>query len=180
MTAIRKTYVSKFFNRLQTKVIVKGKAVLVDFKGASNQNTKGIFSTNNPDLIDALEKDVAFNTDYVLQKQTEELSGEVDSLEIRSMEVNPPEEIQEEIAVPLPGNDFVGKLDEKEVQEQEQPEKIEASPLDIVGADRVTNVQEAKEYLKNKFEDLTARQISNKALILEVAKEKGIVFEALN
>ena len=49
----------------------------------------------------------------------------------------------------------------------------------IISQEEVANVQQAKDYLKKKYPELTARQISNKANIIEIANEKGIKFEAI-
>jgi hypothetical protein len=166
MRAIRKTYTAKYKNRLQVYALVDGKPVLCEFKNASRTNSliRGSFSTNNPLLIEALEKDPGFGKKYELSYSSKDESGVVDALEVRSLEINPPvvkaEEVTKESVI-IP-----------EVKKEDSDQPI---------ADKVTvdNVQGAKEYLRNKFPELTARQLGNRYMVLEVAKEKGIVFEGI-
>jgi FtsZ-interacting cell division protein ZipA len=196
MTAIRKTYMAKFFQRMQMTAMVDGKPVLCDFKTVSrNPNIKGMFSTNNPKLMEALEKDVSYNVTFSLHSEENDQTGRLDELEYRSLEINPPEEDEdkkEEAKQPAKPKPEKAKAEVKAEEVKVEPvEEVKAEPepvaeqapeqpqVNVVASDQVSNVQEAKEYLKTKFPELTARQIGSKALVLEIAKEKGIVFEAL-
>ena len=167
---IRKTYMSKYKSGLQIYAYIGGKPVLCEFKNASrfNKNIRGTFTTNNPELIEALEKDSGFNVKYILLDTKEDESGVVDALEVRGMEINPKEEIPE----PAP----VKKV--REVK-PEKPSVQVAPSVQVVSKEDVKNVQEAKEWLRRNFKDLTFKKLSNKEIILEVAKEKNVHFEGV-
>lgn len=186
MSTIRKTYMLRWKDRMQTKVMVDGRPVLVEFKNASrsNKNVKGIFSTNNPALIEALEKCGEFNKSFRLHRTDTDFNGPTDALHYRGTEINPDEkdqsaplakEVKAETEKPKPEQPKVEeKTDQPVKEEQAKPEGL------FVKNDEVANIQEAKEYLKQKFPELTARQLGNKKLVLDMAKEKGVIFEALN
>jgi len=176
---------SRFHRKMQIYAMVDNKPVLCDFDGASRSNLaiKGTFSTNNPKLIEAIEKHGGFDKTFFLHSTSED-QQKVDDLQFRSTEINPPEEVEEEEKEV----EKVEKVEEKQPepvkQEVKEPEQEisqeEHAALTVVSKQEVITVQEAKEYLKSKFPELTARMLLNKSMILQAAKAKGIRFEALN
>lgn len=168
---------------MQIYAIVDNKPVLCDFDGASRSNLaiKGTFSTNNPKLIEAIEKHGGFSKTFFLHSTSED-GNKVDDLQFRSTEINPPEDEEEKEV------EKVEKVEEKQPepvkQEVKEPEQEisqeEHAALTVVSKQEVITVQEAKEYLKSKFPELTARMLLNKSMILQAAKVRGIRFEALN
>jgi hypothetical protein len=158
---LRKTYELIHNQYLSTYVMIGNKKVLVEFTTTNgyNPNIKGTFTTSNHYVIAALESSPRFGVKYRL-KNFEEVKEDTDDLQYRDIEEKtegpvPPEEKKEEIGT-IP----------------------DLSP-EVVSAGQVSNVQQAKEYLKAKYPELTARQLLNKAAVIAVADEKNIKFESI-
>ena len=166
---------------MQIYAIVDNKPVLCDFDGASRSNLaiKGTFSTNNPKLIEAIEKHGGYGKTFFLNSTSED-EKKVDDLQFRSVEINPPEE-EEKVEETEKVEEKQPEPEKEDVKEPEQEAiQEEHVPLSVVSKQEVITVQEAKEYLKSKFPELTARMLLNKSMILQAAKARGIRFEALN
>ncbi len=185
MSAIRKTYMAKSKNRLSIYAFVDGRPVLCEFRNASKSNPllKGTFTTNNPKLIDALEKDSGFNKKFILSATLDD-DSKVENLEFRSLDINPKVKTEEPAKVPE-SKPVESKKDESKKEPSETaegPKEDNSLPKDvkIVSKDIVGNVQEAKEWLKKEFKDLTLKQLGNKKIVLEVAKQKNVHFEGVS
>ena len=202
MSIVRKTYMLKYVKRKQMYVRVNGRVVLVEFTNANphNPSLKGTFTTANPDLIKALEADPGFNVSYSVfhSEETKEAVKETVLVRADPLEVKKQREEQEikdklteaELVMANKPEDLVydseaktETVEETPAEETEEEVKEDNTPepkSDVVGLEVVKNVQEAKEYLKKLFPELTARELGNKELVLSVATAKGLVFEALN
>lgn len=62
---------------------------------------------------------------------------------------------------------------------EEDKESIPEVNPNLIKAEGITTVSGAKEFLLNKYSDLTQAEIANKKLVLEVASIKGIEFPDL-
>jgi len=155
---MRKTYELKS-GTLNTRFLVKDKAISVSFVGEVRGQFPrgGRFSTSDQALQKAIEKDPGFNVRFFCI--TEEPVKHKNIKSDKKDSVNEPiEKSNEDI-----------EAEELDETNEESTEKIETH-------DEISNAQEAKEFLLKKFTDLNPDQVSNKKLILKVAKEKGISF----
>jgi hypothetical protein len=161
MKKITKTYQSIADFELHTNINVKGVPVRVAFEGGTKSPyaTNGTFTTNSSDLQLALEKDTGFNKTFKLIH--------TDGPEIPEGPEGPegPENPEEKPELP----------EEKLELPEEKPELPE-KPADVY--DSVVNVQQAKEILLT-YEGVKTRDVLNRAMVLEVAKEKNVVFPNL-
>lgn len=197
MKAVRKTYMSFIYDRYQSYIRVNGKVRLIEFKKAGNNpSIKGSFTTSDPDVIKGIEEDSEFNKTFRLDKVEEANEVVKENLPLRSdpliVKQQREEEEREEYLSEAEKAErkaqkdpVVKELPKKEVEEPvvkdvEVKETEEGSVENIIAIEEVGNVQQAKEYLKGKFPELTARQLGNKEAVLAVAKEKELIFEALN
>ncbi len=191
--AIQKTYMLRFYERMLKHVMIDSKRVLCEFTytSAKNPNYKGTFTTAVPEIIQKLEESPDFNREYYLYKE-EEIEVVQEQIQYRAnpLVVKKLREEEEKRRVlaesELAKRESEALMPETEMpaQEQDDPEPVINEP--VVKADKVfvssseaANVQQAKEYLKQKFPELTARQLLNKANVISVADEKGVEFEAI-
>lgn len=179
---IRNTYMANYHNKLYMKIMIDGKPVVCEFKNASrlNKNLKGVFSTSNPKIIKALEARSDFNLYFRLIESVNDEKAVIDEPVFKSPDIEPPKEEEPE-AKKDEGKPKKEEVRKEEIEVKEQvDENIKPEQKTIsVPADEVQIVQQAKEWMKKKYPDLTARQLGSKAKILETAKELGVVFEAL-
>lgn len=193
----RKTYeaINKF--KYQCYARVNDSLVLCSFDGGSRpQGTKGFYQTSNPDVQKALEEKPEFNVKFRVKSAIDVPVQEAkeEKIEVRSPRVNPPnpEELHKAFKKYLDKEDwegaeeFIERVDDSDLVSDFANElsvlKFEASqPVESkeVGEDEVKTVQEAKDYLREKF-DVTAREVGNKEQVLSVAEKKGVKFTALN
>jgi len=200
---VRKTYMLKWFQTMQMHVVTGTRSVLVEFTSPAsyNKNIKGTFSTSNPDVIAAIERHSGFNKEfYVLKEESadkvEEPVYRSNPLEVKKLrEQTEKEQMLSEdqiLALRLEKAEKeapvkVAPVEEKteEVVEVSQAEHDEpALPPEwnnkvVVSEAEVSNVQQAKEYLKKAYPEVTARMMLNKASVMKVAAEKGIKFTAI-
>lgn len=191
---IRKTYIAKYYAYLQIKVKIKDQIGMaqVEFKSHNGGDirSRGTFTTENDALQKALESDPGFNVNYVLQSviekegepEKETLNLRADPLDVKAQREKTEKEealSEEELSTKNARAAAPAPEVKKEVKPKEPEAKSEPDTVEISAA-LVGNVQQAKEYLKNKFSELSAASLANKQMVIEVAKDKGLVFEALN
>jgi hypothetical protein len=198
---IQKTYMLRHFDKMQKHVMVGSKRVLCEFTYTStkNQNFKGTFTASNPEVIQKLEESNDFNREYYLYRE-EEVENTQEQLQYRTNPLAVKKIREEEDKRQLMGEDelaekSIGNLPEnnkKKLEEAAEAIQTEQKPVEekddvpevqdeviVVSAEEVQNVQQAKEYLKKKFPEITARQIANKANVIDIANEKGVKFESI-
>jgi hypothetical protein len=189
MSLVRKTYKLKVYARAQTYVNVKGKTVLVEFKSArrNDASKKGIFTTAIPELIEAIEKDSGFNKLYELALTEEIAVAAPEVIEVRAnpLEVKKKlaeEELKHRQAIEsktVKGSEVVVDPVKGIESTDNASDKVENKGIVTIPSADVANVQQAKDWLKEKYPDLTFKQLTNKDAVLAIAKEKAVVFEAL-
>lgn len=181
-----KTYQSKTFISRSINIDVDGKKRVISFIGGVVYPRKvcGFYTTSDPKEQKALESHPGFGSKFILiteekkdvkqvepitlleqQETTEEINDVVDDLpEDAETTVDTEENSKEE-------NDAT-----EEHIEEEQTEETTVNH-DVVEVLEVEKVQEAKDYLMNKFPgEFTHRQLANKEMILNAAKERNITF----
>lgn len=196
---VRKTYETIHKNIYQCSVRVGDDVVLCHFvSGGQAKNKKGSYSTTNPDVQKALESRPAFGVKYKLRSEIEvpKEEAEEEKVEVRSPKINPPtyKELKQKLDDLIKDEDFDGA---DEFAERVDDEDIRAEFFDIIAQERfeaqkapegvkvvskeeVSNVQGAKDYLCDNFEDVVKRNLTNKEVVLQVAEKKGVQFEAFN
>lgn len=196
MSLVRKTYKLKAYARSRIKVrLDNNKVVAVEFASVDNRklDSKGEFSTSLPQLQEALEKHSAFNNEFYLEKTEEitEAKPEIlkyreDPLVIKKLREEEEERERKEELEYFKAESVSASVGEVVVVPGEPlevtvpPEVISKEDVKkVVPSSEVSNVQQAKEYLKKLFPEIPFRQLSNKESVLAVAAEKSIVFEAL-
>jgi hypothetical protein len=140
--SIRKTYRSLVYKELDTYVLVDGVKRLIQFRGGSLQpRINGIYVTEDPKVIEAMDSDRGNGTSFVC---------------IRS-EGEPDEK----------------KKTVKPVEKKKEPvEDIEEVP-------GITNLQDARNYMLSRFQDLRPSQLNNTIMVRAQAVKKGIKFTEL-
>lgn len=184
----------KFYTRMLKHVMINNKRVLVEFvsTGGSNPNIKGTFTTANPEIIEALEASDDFNREYEV-KSVENVPGTVkETVQFRSNPIDVKkyrEELEKEEF--LAEDEIAAKRANKEpeapkpIEVKIEKEKVEEvvdqkdQGIKFVPTSEVSGFQQAKSYLKNNYPELTAKQLLNKAAVINSATELGIKFEAI-
>lgn len=159
--AQRKVYQAVSYQYLDTYVMVNGQKVLVQFRGGTlSPRMNGKFSTEDPDVIAALDADL------------NRLGSNASFKCIHSEEI--------------PDAEGVKKADAPKAEEpkKEAPDgdgKPPASdPIPATEVPSITTVQAAKEYLLQQFPDeLKVSHLQNKEAVLKVAAEKLLKFTDL-
>lgn len=198
-----KTYESKHRTLHSVIVYVESKEVKITFSnGRKDPWRGGQFSTDDKKIQKALETRKDFDRKFfVVSGEKDEYSDIQPDLD-EIPETEQTKKAETEVIVEDDADDDMAKQpepeaftpDEPEQAETEQTKKAETEaetqgkpenvpveedmPVEVV--DGINKVQEARELLMDRFEDLTYRQVGSKAKILEVAKEKGIKFPDLN
>lgn len=151
---VSKTYRLKKRFFLQFKLRIGDDLVLVEFPDGK-RHTKPVLNgslvTTNVRLQKALENHPFFNSKYVLESEIQVEDGPDEDLETRSEEINP--EPKEEEDVPV--------------------------RLTKVSSDEVSTVQQAKDYLIEKYK-VTHNSVSNRDKVIQVAKEQKVFFEGID
>lgn len=163
MSSVRKTYKCLNTAKMIWYVDVNGSVKQVEFISVSKSGNerRGTFTTEDPELIKAMESSPRFNDLF-------ELSDTVDLTPVAKITKTEPKKESEKV---------IEVVSAEQVKEVNVPEDTKSL---LVSNTEVTNVQQAKDYLKSRFPELTFKQLSNKEAVLKVAKEKAIMFEALN
>ena len=151
---------------------VNGEKRFISFKhGVSNPRLNGKYVSSDPDEQKALEESPAFNVQYKIEAVR---GGEAEATS--KTEDNAPEEV-----LPTEPESSEADTPEAEVPVAEEPKaEDEAEPeaentLEVIPADEVAGVQDAKEYLVN-HHDCNIEDLPNKQAVMAKAKELGIRF----
>ena len=148
----RKTYRSIVYKDLDTYVLVNGNKILISFRGGSLQPPiNGIFTTADPDLIAAMDKD----------------RGNGVSFRCVISEGEPDEQKQ------------TGKQKAQKAEDK-QPEKTEDAPKDLKEVPGIATLQDARNYLLAlKIEGVTPSKVNTTAQVKKCAALNGINFTDL-
>lgn len=149
-----KLYQSIRYPHYLTYVTVGGEAIPISFSGATRMGSyfiHGKYGTDNPEIQAELEKSPSFGFEY---KVVSEYAIEADP---EPEDEQPVETVAEE------------PIEEPEAIQEDAP----AESAEVTVCDAET-VQEAKEFLLDKFEEATHRGLSNKAKILQFAIEHNV------
>jgi len=142
--SIRKTYRSLVYKELDTYVLVDGVKRLIQFRGGSLQpRINGIYVTEDPKVVEAMDSDRGNGTSFVCIRS----EGESEPAE-KKKTVKPAEKKKE------PGEDL-----------EEVP--------------GITNLQDARNYMLSRYEDLRPSQLNNTIMVKAQAVKKGIKFTEL-
>lgn len=155
----RKKYRSMLAIQLSVGLAIDGRHVQVDFTGGANarQKIKPTFITSDPVLQDALEKSGGMNIHYFLE----------------STETTP-DEVVEPIVPEVPLTPVVPEVPEAQPT-PEVPDVFGAAEETGFTAAEVTNAQDAKAYLNEKFPGQVG-QMPNKAAVLSEANRLKVSF----
>lgn len=155
----RKVYQATNYQYLDTYVEVKGQKTLIQFRGGTLQpRLNGKFATDDPDVIAALDADI------------NRLGAKASFKCIHSEEIPGPKEENAPVKSTAPQS--AAPLGEPV---KDAPAGDNAAPIaEIPG---ITTVQDAKEYLLDKFADsVKISHLPNKDAVQKVAAEKRIKF----
>jgi hypothetical protein len=153
--ALRKTYQAIGFKTFDTYELVKGQKVLIQFRSASHlPNSKGQFTTSDPDLIEAMDNSSSYGISFTCVR-TDEIEGPA----VRSIKVDEP------TPTPAPAPTF-----DDDEESDLAPEKVGITKV----AD-ITTIQAARDYLV-KNHGAVASKLPNGPAVKKFAAERKIEF----
>ena len=176
-----KTYQSKKFINRTININVDGKERSVTFTGGMMYPRKvcGVYTTTSAKEQAAIESHPGFGSNFILISEEKQKKEEIKPIDLVIESVD---EIQEEV------EETTEEITEEVIEETVENEEIEDDNTDEVTEEvqeesgvkevfEVEKVQDAKNYLMEKYPDeFTHRQLANKTMILNAAKDKDISF----
>jgi len=130
----------------------------ITLKGHLKPRKKGELTTSEPALIKAIDRRI------------ERAGAKAGIICVNEVKIPDKDAEQSPLVVETMDGDirFEDEVRPSEVKTTFTPQ------VEVVGG--MSNVQEARDYLLKKFDDVTTREVSNKGLVLKVAQEKNINF----
>lgn len=152
--SIRKTYRSLVYKELDTYVLVDGIKRLIQFRGGSLQpRINGIYVTEDPKVIKAMDTDSGNGASFICIRE---------------------EFVKEE------NTDKTDKApDKNKKSEKALKEDLIVGPdkeLNIEEVPGINNLQDARNYMLSRFDDLKPSQLNNTNMVKSQAAKKGIKF----
>jgi len=168
--------------------MVDDERVFISFEGGSLylNRRNGSYITSDPNIQEALESDVAYGSQWVLDPAFDNSDVEEETTPENNTVVTEPEkevetvvepEKKEEVVEPIVEVVTEGVVGETTPEPKATGEVIE-EPVAIVDEAMlaVNNYTLAKNYIKEKFPEVTRPEIISEEKLREYAKEKGITF----
>ena len=149
---LTKTYTLTNKNFMCLSVEVEGRKIWIEFRSLRSHN-KGSYTTDDPNVIKALEECNEFGVEYVISKT----QGE----EPKPIIITPKAEVVEDDGPAIePYNDII-------------PDK------EGISVEGISSVAKARQYLLENIEDIKTSELSNKEKVLDVASKNNISFPDL-
>ena len=181
-----KTYETIGILNRHITAIIDGKEIAIHFKNGTEapRRVQGRFTTGDPKIQEYLEKSPAFNVRWRLVGSQGEPEKKPVINQLMQHEHAPDDDLAKTHNItpkPKGGEDDVAALPDGNIMEETeedvpQEELPQHSDGIIVVGEEVVNGQQARNYLIDRFKDITFRQLATNAQIIAEAKARNIQF----